>query len=66
MRNRCRQEGKWEYSGGAELVLSVVHIYMELSQCNPLILLMCANSKRKEIEKEIFYVHSLLVFSNAL
>jgi hypothetical protein len=34
-----------EYNGGGELVQDTVYTCMELPQWNPLILLMCANSK---------------------
>jgi hypothetical protein len=40
---------EWAYNGGGELVQSTLYTCMEIAQLNPLILLMCANSKDKTI-----------------
>jgi hypothetical protein len=37
--------GKGKYNGGGEFAQGTLHACMGLSQCNPLILLICANSK---------------------
>jgi hypothetical protein len=52
LREGKRRE-KWEYSRKGEFVQSTLYTYMELPQCNTIVLLMYTNSKYdKTIKKE--------------
>jgi hypothetical protein len=50
-------EKEWEYNGGGDLVQGTLYAWMELSQRNPLELLMHGNSKIKF--KKILRIGSL-------